>query len=121
MSSRTSQASSSENTLTPSAAASAPASAPAYMTSSPSMPRPIQAPTLLPSSIASSFERLLRCTTSISPSVLVHGERVDDAHHVALLQTLQLGDNLAAKLRARTRAPAAEPARWAWLLLWLIA
>src|SRR4051812_2215831 len=31
--------------------------------------------------------------------VLVHGERVDDAHRVALPQALELGDDLAVELR----------------------
>src|SRR4051794_21103152 len=51
-----------------SAAARAPASAPASAPSSPSKPRPMRAPTLLPSSTASSSERLLRCIAEISPS-----------------------------------------------------
>ena len=68
ISSITSQASSSSNTSSPSVAGLAPSSAPATMPSSPSIPRPISAPTVLPSSIASSRLRLLRCTTSISPA-----------------------------------------------------
>ena len=63
------------------------------------MPRPISAPILLPSSIASSSVRLLRCSTSISPvGVLVDGQRVDHAHGVALAQPLELGDDLAVEV-----------------------
>jgi len=70
MSSKMSQPSSSVNTCTPPSAAtsSAPAIAPASIPSSPSMPRPIKAPILVPISIASASVRLLRCSTSSSPS-----------------------------------------------------
>src|SRR6266480_680699 len=78
MSASTSQASSSVNTLTPPSAttSSAPAMAPASIPSSPSIPRPIRAPIMLPTSIASCSVRLLRCSTSISP---IEAE----AHHPA--------------------------------------
>src|SRR5580704_10804727 len=75
MSSSTSQASCSENTCTPSAAASAPAMAPSSAPSSPSMPSPIRAPILLPSSMASSVDRLLRCSTSRFPSASLYTAR----------------------------------------------
>ena len=70
------------------------------MPSSPSMPRPISAPTLLPSSIASSLERLLRCATSISPSASLCTASASITRTVSLsLQALQLGDDLAVELR----------------------
>src|SRR5215207_5109183 len=84
MSSRTSQACSSLNTCTPSAAASAPASAPASRPSSPSMPSPIRAPTLVPSSIASSLVRLLRWATSSSPSASLWTARASITRTVSL-------------------------------------
>src|SRR4051794_35169168 len=54
-----------------SAAISAPATAPASKPSSPSAPRPIRAPIVVPSSTASSRVRLLKCSTSTSPSAFL--------------------------------------------------
>src|SRR5215467_5804340 len=73
MSSSTSHSPASPNTLIPSSAACcAPAIAPASIPSSPSIPSPISAPILLPSSIASASVRLLRCSTSRSPSASLY-------------------------------------------------
>ena len=121
ISSRTSQASSSEKTSMPSsAAASAPAAAPASKPSSPSMPRPISAPTLLPSSIASSWLQVAQVLDlELALGVLVDGKRVDHADGVALPQALELGDDLAVEVRdGRSPARSAGRVRWPWSLLW---
>src|SRR3954447_7416596 len=72
ISAMTSQASWSENAWTPSAVASPPSSAPASAPSSPAKPRPMSAPILEPTSTASSCVRLLRCSTSMSPSASLY-------------------------------------------------
>ena len=67
--------------------------------SSPSMPRPISAPTLVPSSIASSIGQVAQVRhLDLSGGVLVNRKRVDDAHRVALAQALELLDDLAVEL-----------------------
>ena len=75
-------------------------SAPASMPSSPSIPRPISAATLLPNSIASSWVRLLRCIDlHLALGVLVDGEGVDHADRVALAELLELLQDLAVEVR----------------------
>ena len=99
ISSMMSQASSSSKALMPSARRLGARYRARFQPSSPSMPRPISAPIVLPSSIASSLERLLRCCDlDLSVGVLVHRQRVDHAHGVALAQALELLDDLAVEL-----------------------
>src|SRR3954449_3945103 len=64
------------------------------------MPRPTSAPTLLPSSIRLVLREIAEVHhLDRSCRVLVHRERVDHAHGVALAQALELGDDLAVELR----------------------
>ena len=54
---------------------------------------------MLPSSIASSCDQVAEVLDlDLAVGVLVDGERVDDAHRVALAQPLELGDDLAVEV-----------------------
>src|SRR4051812_19726914 len=87
MSSSTSHCSPSPKTSMPdSSATCAPASMPAAAPSSPAMPRPSSAPILLPSSTASSRVRLLRCSTSSSPSSCLYTASASMTRTVSLLR-----------------------------------
>ena len=99
MSSRMSHASSSENTLTPSAAglgARLGAGDHPFLALDPEADQRAD--------LAAELDRLVLGEVAqvrdldLSVGVLVHGERVDDAHRVALLQALELGDDLAVEL-----------------------
>ena len=64
------------------------------------MPRPISAPTLLPSSIASSLGEVAQVRDlDLAVGVLVDRQRVDHPHGVALPQPLELVDDLAVEVR----------------------
>ena len=66
------------------------------------MPSPTSAPTLLPSSIASSSDRFAEVLDlDLAGGVLVNGQRVDHAYGVALAQPLELGDDLAVEIGLR--------------------
>ena len=99
MSSMMSQASSSSKALMPSAAAWAPASAPSSRPSSPSMPEADQG-----ADLAAELDRLVLGEVAqvehldLALGVLVHRQRIDHAHGVALAQALELLDDLAVEV-----------------------